>query len=463
MHLHATREEIFVRRPEFGRIFDTWGERTLLEYYQHNFASLTPPSDAVLDTIETEVATVLGDTIGSRARAAVAKSAWVNTADHHGLLHHPYFYTAALARSHHTVRQEQTATVTLPFGGISLSNDSFPRGFSFHDPAANLHRIFFKSLRDRRLPVYALTPMSRAEFLHEQARTHSLPLAPEAKLRLNYFFEAALADVRTWSQDTFSRQLTVLNAVLWQVLFADTRGDFIYLQIDDIANRLLHDRHLINDTPIHKLLFTPAWRQTYIELFAGISGAHTDTSGTHFFWYIDQNQRTRRSLFIHGNALVTAEGDIEIPLEPERIAALLQARELMPGTTLILLLLQGVEGLTCGGGPSQLEYLSETMHAWATLLARQGGRAATITPTTHIWCADNTLCTITTKTTIDTKLATLFDILLYTDNASAFVDTALETTTLGDTIDAMIPTLYTMYTKQASHCTDTTRVPTIQL
>jgi hypothetical protein len=463
MNLNDLRKEIFARRPEFGKVFATWGDKTLLHYYKQNFAPLTPSSHTVLSAIETEVSAVLGTTVGARARTAVAQSAWVNTADHHGLVHHPYFYTTALARSHGSVRKENQATVTLPFGGVSLSNDSFPRGFSFHDANTALCRVFFKSLQDRRLPVYALAPMSRTEFIHEQKRANSFTLAPQAKLRLMHFFEAVLADERVWSQTTFSRQLTALNAVLWQVLFADSRGDFVYLQIDDIANRLLLKKHLVTTTPIYELLFTPAWRQTYIELFTGISGAHTDTTGTHFFWYIDHNHHTRRSLFIRGDTLATAEGDIEIPLDPERIAAGLQSRELMPGTTLMLLLLHSVEGLACGGGPSQLEYLTQTMAAWTALRIRLGHLDPTVIPTTHIWCADNTLCAVTSKGTTDTKLATLFDILLYADDVTSFIDTALETTTLGATIDAMAPTLYTMYTRLPVNCPDTIRVPTIQL
>lgn len=447
MNLTDIRNDIFARRPEFKKIVETWGDKTLLAYYSQGFKPLCTPSTAVLDAIEKTTAKVLGAEIGIHAREAIALQKWVNTADHHGLLHNPYFYTAALARSSTKVRKESKTTVTLPFGGVSLSNDSFPRGFSFHDQNLTLKKVFFKSLKERRLPVYALAPMHKTELEHEKERCFSLDIKKNAQQKLQEFFEAMITDSRVWSQDTFSAQLTVLNSIVWKELFSDTRGDFVYIQIDDVANELLLSRHLVEKTEIHSLLFESSWRELFVTLYSGIAGAHTENTGTHFFWYIDYKQETRRRLLLDGAALRTHEGDIAIELVPERIAQGLQKRELMPSTALMLIMLVGVEKLACGGGPSQLQYLSSYMQKWKELKTLCGLSFEQV-PLTSIWCADNTLFQVSSPEMQHTPLATLIDVLLYESNPAEKIDTALATTTLEETFNAMAPTLYTMYTKQ---------------
>jgi hypothetical protein len=461
MDLSTLRAEIFKTQPEFGNLVGAWGNETLLTYYKQTFSPLVPPSKLILDIIEDETGKVLGAKLGAQTRATVAATQWVNTADHHGLLHHPYFYTVALARSEATVRGTNPVTVTLPFGGVSLSNDSFPRGITFHNEHAVLERIFFKSLRDRRLPVYALSPMTRAEFEHERNRVLAHTSLANVKAKLNYFFTTILHDDRCWSMDTFSRQLTAMNATWWRILFGQNRGDFVYLQIDDIANRLLLDHHLTNTTAIHELLFNADWRTLYKYLFRGITGAHSDTAGTELFWYIDMNHCTRRSLVIRDNDLVTREGDITIPLTPERIAIGLERQELMPSTALILLLIHGEETLACAGGSNQLHYLGETMQAWSTLRAHFGAHSNPI-PTTTIWCGDNALFAIAATGKRTTELATLFDLYLRSDDAQLLIDEALAHIPLNATIDAILPMLYKIYHHTSTDYTNTI-IPTIQL
>lgn len=442
------REEVFRLKPHFGEVVRKWGDKTLLEYYGQEFSNLHEPLSSVLDAIEIETSSIFGDDVGLCAAASLKQEKWVNTADHHGLLCHPYFYTNALARSHDSIRNNSGVTVTLPFGGVSLGNDSFPRGFFFHDAAGKEERIFFKSLKERRMPICMLLPMQREELLHEQVRSHSFTLSHRAHEQLDLLFANLLADERIWNQKKYSAQLTRMNSVLWHTLFKDTRGEFVYLEIDSVVQRLLLEKHLVSETQIFNLIFNTSWRAMFVELFAGVFGSHNGESGTHLFWYIDYAQKTRRSLFILNNSLVTKEGDVTIPITPESIAEGLRTRTLMPSTALTLILIHGVEKLACGGGHSQLTYLSTMMEKWNILLARFSQN--TETPNPAIYCGENTLFQGTSQATGKTPLSSCIDILLYSSDISSFIDQALTETSMAATVDAMIPSLNNLSSKEVS-------------
>ena len=439
------RAEVFLRKPEFAALVRTWGDKTLLEYYGQDFLPTLAPSEDILDVIESEVAGILGADVATSARHATLTQGWVNTADHHGLLHHPYFYTTSLALSHKDVCGDALATVALPFGGVSLGNDSFPRGFSFHDSDVKLQKIFFKSLKYRRLPIYALSPMTKEELLHEKQRATSFSLTKQAHTRLQSFFNALIDDPRVWSQETYSAQLTVMNSILWQQLFGKERGDLVYLEIDSVVRKLLLEKHLQKETDVYNLVFNPKWREKFVELFAGIQGSHDSDSGTHLFWYIDKDALTRRRLTISGGNLVTPDGLTTIPLTQAAILEGLRSRTLMPSSALTLIIVQEVENLVCGGGPNQIHYLAEYTKQWKVLVEYFGKKHRD--STISIWCEDCALFRTTNKENKKHAVSTLIDILLYIDEKSITIDSTLSTTKISTSIDLMIPTLYTLFTR----------------
>ena len=52
MNLTDIRNDIFARRPAFKKVIETWGEKTLLEYYTQDFKPLHESSSAVFETIQ---------------------------------------------------------------------------------------------------------------------------------------------------------------------------------------------------------------------------------------------------------------------------------------------------------------------------------------------------------------------------------------------------------------------------
>ncbi|MFM2381991.1 MAG: hypothetical protein RLZZ76_758 [Candidatus Parcubacteria bacterium] len=442
MTLEEMREAVLEKRPNFKKVLDLWGGKTLLDYYTQNFENLGTPSQDFLSALHTETKLLFGEGIAAQTVTAIKNKRWVNTADHHGLLCHPYFYSAALARSHKSVRGEDTVTLTLPFSSVSLSNDSFPRGFFFHDSEGAVQKIFFKSLKDKRMPVYALPPLTEIEYLHAIRHYAHFPLSKNASLRLTSFLETLETHEPLWSQTSYNAQLTLMNALLWKHMFGDERGEFVYIPIEDIVVRLLLEKHLVQETILHHVLFDPLWRSDFLPLFFGESQNH---KGTEIFWFIDYTERCSRPLVVHGDTLTTKEGDVTIPLTPEAIAKGLKEKTLMPSTALMMILLQGEEGVACGGGPSQLEYLDTYMKKWSALLTKHS--ITSTIPNTQIWCADNTLFQIhTSALTTKSSLATLIDLLLYKITTEE-VDSALTSTHIEKTVAAMTPTLYAMYTQ----------------
>jgi hypothetical protein len=457
MTVKEMRDVVFEKRPKFKKIIDAWGEKNLLDYYSQEFKNLRDPSTDFLSALYSETLKYFPEHVAKDAVASLTTEKWVNTADHHGLLCHPYFYTTALTRSHGAIRKEQAVTVTLPFSCISTSNDSFPRGFFFHDAEGNTQKIIFKSLKNRHLPVYVLPPLTKEEFVIDIQAVHRVALSNSAQKRLLDFLESLEHHETLWDQPSYSAQLIIMNAILWKSLFGDSRGEFVYIPIEDIVVKLLLAKHLKTDTTLGKVLFEKKWRDSFATLFYP---KQTKPKGTEFFWYIDYKENASRPLSLVGNSLQTHEGDVTISLTPEGIEKGLRNKTLMPSTALMMILLQGEEGVACGGGPNQLEYLDEYMSKWAHLCSEHG--VETNIPTTQIWCEANTLFHIKNSEG-NSEPATLFDVLLHCDNPSSFIDEALKNTSINSSVDTLIPTFYYLYTRTKTLTTEVLKTQSLDI
>jgi hypothetical protein len=444
--LEQIRAEVFAHRRLFGEVAHAWRDVTCLEYASQNFPNLLTPTDTVLSAIEQETTMLLGPSAGRHARASLEEQRWVSTADHHGLLNHPYFYTAALLRSHHKVRPLGNTTVVLAFGNVSLSNDSFPRGFFFHDAHFREARFHLKSLHERRMPVFGLPPVLKGAFVKECERSMHQPLASRARERIALFLERIAESDTVWSQETYGAQLTILNAVWWKTLFGEARGELVYLEIESVVRRLLLEQHLITETPLHKIFFDAQWRSRYLTLFEGIFGAHGENFGTHFFWYADRVKNMRRQLFVRGDIMETANGDVSISLTPDAVREKIVSRELVPGTALNLITVHAEGLLASAGGLSQIEYLKTMSERWNKLLGSFGEAHAL--PNPSIFCGEQALFGLCTEDG-RVSLASLMDLYLYMeDDRNTAIDHAIEEAPFYGTLDAMMPTLYWLLTRE---------------
>lgn len=459
MDVARMKEEIFGMRPAFRDVVETWKERTWLEYYAQVFELPLAPSEDLLVALESEVKLACMDTsLSKRAVDMLREKRWVSTADHHGLLNHPYFYGSNCAQ--YLARPQEKIHMTLSFGNVSLGNDSFPRGFFFHNREGGLERFFFKSLHDRSMPVSVLPHTQREIFKREYDRMGSISLASPAREKLLVFLDALLETEAVWEAGTYSRQLTRMNEVLWKQFFKEPEEALVYLEAEKVVTRLLLEKHFREPTPIRTLLFNAEWREQYQELFEGIQGAHSGTHGTHFFWYIDSESRMRRSLWIHGGTLRTREGDVVIELSPEALEEGLREGRLVVGTALTLLMLH-VEKLTCGGGVSQLMYLESMLQSWNTLLESMGLEKDEAIHTS-ILSGEFTLFGIVGRNKVP-HIASFVDVLIHDADPRTQLRKALEITPIGDTIDAMIPQLYKLLAHKEVTVDTSFHIPLISL
>lgn len=462
MNIKDARAKLFSLKPIFGEIITKWQDKTWLDYYSNTFDGLLSPSIDILNAIEKETSKILGKKLGKDARDSIEEKKWVDTADHHGVLMHPYFYSGALARSHPKTISKSKATVVLAFGNISLSNDSFPRGFFFRDRNFKEEKIYFQSLRHRSRPVFGLTAMPKSQLIKEIERVQYLSLDNTPKKRLNDFLNTILNDDRVWQKELYSEQLTLINQILWKKLFNSTRGDLIYLEIDTVVRNLLLEKHIFGRTNITSLLFNQEWREAFHSLFDNVQGSHQGLAlGTELFWYIDEQDEKRKSLFIEGNDLVSLDRKIKIALTPDIIYSHILKRILLPSTALTLIITHLEEKLASAGGFSQVKYLGDIQNAWETLLSRFCIKKNF--PNPSIFSGEFCIACLEGKG--EKQTASLIDILLYIDTHKKtigdIINNTLENTSVLKSVHAMVPDLLRLATGEKYEVEDYLNINTI--
>jgi hypothetical protein len=117
MNFDDMRAEVFRQKPHLQDVVSASGHLTSTAYYAQVFPNLSLSSPDILDALEKETALILGSDTGEKARMSLERTQWTNTADHQGLLCHPYFYATALARSNKAVRDGGGVTRTQTLGG----------------------------------------------------------------------------------------------------------------------------------------------------------------------------------------------------------------------------------------------------------------------------------------------------------------------------------------------------------
>lgn len=440
MTLEEAKQLVFTEKPVLAAIYGQYCKKTWLDYAKEQFpktSMLGKQKNELLTAFEKLLIPLIGKEKTDRAAATLEKTGFVSTADHHGILWHPFFSNSALLRSHPSVLPAGDSTIVLSCGGISLNNSSYPRGIFFHDRHLREVRLNFASLHTHRRSVYGHPPLSRIKFELEVAKVDALDLSDTAKKQLHDFLQAVTQILQ--KKDRYSDELTSINDILWETLFGTQNGSLIYLEAESLIRTILLDIHLEKETLIHSILFNESCRNAYLKQYEGILGAH-DTAqqkGTHLFWYIDEQEQVRKQLWIEGNSLTTADKTWSILLHPDTIRRHLERFELLPSMALCYSMLAFYYGLTLGGGFSQVQYLGSMKQAFASVCATWGDDSL-ISPRTDIFTGE--YITMGLGNDHATVPATLIDILLWsgTDRTS-IINRQLEISTVGESLDLMMP------------------------
>lgn len=437
MTLEEAKTILFKEKPEFARLWQTYGEKTWIEYAKENYKvqNFAPERQGEFFEVLTEtLLPLLGEEKTKRTINTIKQNSLVSTADHHGILCHPFFSNGSLLRSHRHIVNTESAIISFACGSISPSNSSYPRGIFFHDHNLKEERIPFLSLKDRKRPLYGIKSIKKEDIEKHLHRISAMNLKASAKKKLHNFLLKIVNSPLVWEQEYVSAQFTIINDILWTLLFGNNRGNLVYLETETLVRNLLLKHHIFTTSPISDILFNEETRSLYVHEFEGILGAHdaNKNKGSHIFWYIDPKENTRKQLYLKGPYLQTNDGKVIISLTPETISTHLLDFTLMPTMAFSYSILAFYYGITLGGGFSQIQYLEEMSIAFKKIVKDH-------TPTkTNIFTGEEVLLTAGNEQ--NTRPASLIDLLLYsdTDRIDA-IDEEIENTKINDTLSLMTP------------------------
>lgn len=442
MNTDEVKKIVFREKPAFGAFYEKWKDKTWIEYLKAVKLPKKPQTKEnleLLDVFEEQATEILGQEKAILGKKTLEENFFVSTCDHHGILNHPFFLNASLARS-----RKEKCVVVFAFGGISVSNSSYPRGVFFHDENLEENRIPFISLKHKSRPLYGIPAISKEkiEKKFDSAISKSEDLTSK---KLEQIKEIIVSHERIFKLDTFSKQCSLGTNILWKETFGANRGELIYLEIEALVSALLLKIHLKTETEIYKIIFDRVWRESFLKNTNGITGSHDQAkkSGSHFFWYTDKEKRLQ--LFTNGNFLETLDKKISFEITPENISKLLAEQKILPTMALSFSVISFYHGLSCGGGFSQIDYLPQMEQAYKKTLEENGQKFKTENLVNNIFTGEFILAAFKEKN--KNIPASLLDLFIYGDfELSTKIDALLEKTKIGDTLLLEMPEFYKIIT-----------------
>ncbi len=439
MLLEQAKKIVFEKRPAFGQIYTKYKDKKWVEYIKQNHIRNSqlknePEFRAIFNKI---VSDLLGKDKADRAWNSLKKTGFASTADHHGLLCHPFFSNMAIARSSPLVSDKADFQITFSVGGVSPTNSSFPRSVFFHNKNLELEKIHLISLAHRQRPLYGIPAISKNDLVKIKDHIFLENISKSGKTRFINFIEKSLCDKNIWKQKRFCEQLTIINNIWWQEIFGQERGELLYLEAEEIIKSVLIE-HISKKEILSEIFFDKERRDLYIQNFENISGAHNsnDKTGSVLFWLIDQKKNKRKVLFLNGELLETLDGE-KIELSPEKILEGLENYSLMPSMALCYSILAFYYGITLGGGFSQIQYLAEMKKSWNKVFPEFQNNTENVR--TDVFSGEVVIAGSFSNE--ESRPATLADFLVHTKNAeeaNLLAEKALDKTTIGESIDAMM-------------------------
>jgi hypothetical protein len=357
MHHEEVRARVIEKSPVLGEIISKHGSKTLFNYFSE---TLAPAPDSVerkgpmLSVLSGMAGDLIGPGVVENIQKEMQSNYSVSTADHHGPLTHPFFVGSNVARSITLRESDMKNVVVLACGGISLSNSSFPRGLLFHNEEGESQRVLFAPWRDRLHPVYGYRAYSNISIE-----------------KLSQEIQALYNSPRVYQFKTFSEQITHTNYHLWKKMPGLEEMNLIYLQQEDVVNKLLVEHHIPRKTILYKLLTDEKYLSSFQREFNGVKGAFSgDGKGTFLFWALVHGRR--EALRLEGDVLVNSDRSYILRMTPKTIIEAINKHELFPSMALMFIVCAFYHGLTCLGGFSQVTYLGQMKKAYLALLEEMG-------------------------------------------------------------------------------------------
>ncbi len=368
----SDKEAIFEKRPHLANVSKVFGGLSLLEYAKKNlkessFTSLTPREE-ITETISELVTPRLGRTVSLQVSKYLKKYRYISTVDHHGPLTLPSFVQGNVVQAEVNKAYGESVVLVLSTGGVSLDNNSFPRGLTLHDESGKESRLPLLSLKQRHKSVLAVSAYTKKDIqrFFSQARL----IFPDLP------FQKIYSDKKTLSFFSYWEQVMRTNHSLFQILPLFSKMHFVTLPIEILVTELLLKYHMKKNSEIGRIFFQVSWREAYLKASDGISGAydHATQKGTELFWRLKNGRREQ--LFVRGDVLRNENGDFSLKLTPKAVTKSLQKKEIFASYAICLVVVSFWGGIVCGGGYSQVDYFSELKDRYASMLQNFGEKGS---------------------------------------------------------------------------------------
>jgi hypothetical protein len=384
---HLT-EMVFAKSPILKENFEKNGKKTLFEHaqsYRENKLSVSALArrPELVSAVSARAIKIFGEEIAHSIAKQLEKNFFVSTADHHGMICHPFSLSANLIGATQASALENLLVFSC--GNVSLNNSSFPKGLIFHSDSHDYRAIqqlsFFPASENQR-PVlgvqgYTIKDIARVK-RNLWSMVKSKTVRMEVAEKITETIDGVYAKPNILGIESFSNQVSLTNMSLWQKFFStnQTAPRLVYIDQESLVSDLLLSHHLFKETMISRIIFDETVASIFSKHFDGIRGGFSkkEKKGSYLFWAIPEGAKYRQQLWLEGCELVSADGSCRIPLEAEAIAEKLESGELVPSMLLTFLVLSFYYGLKCLGGFLQPSYLTAMKHAYSQTLRDMGAK-----------------------------------------------------------------------------------------
>ncbi|MDA1316753.1 MAG: hypothetical protein O3B87_01870 [bacterium] len=460
--LEKIRSALFQNRKVLGQLYREMGDISLYDYIKHQSKSsfISDPSrrKEIIGIISDEVERLLGKERAVSCAEQLERNYFVITADHHGPLCQQNFLTGHLLAATTTLNGENNNQniIVLSCANISFDNVSFPRGLVYHtvnNGEVILNSFPFFPRKVRPFPVFRF-PHYEKEFVDENFQklklTEKANLSESQFISLQETIDSIFLKEDQFKLDSFSDQVTVMNAQLWQKYLTskhEGKINLVTLEQENIVMKALLKYHLSGTTEIDELLFSQKLIPYIEQYFDGISGAFDlkNKKGTYMFWGYPKDAKYRAQLWRRGDFLETEDGSFRVKLDPTGIRQALEEKTIYPSTLLSFILLSFYYGLKLAGGYRQIDYFTSMKHAYDKLQMhiKSAPLNEPSTPETTELDPSRPIIAFLKTPSGDFIPATGLDMILYgQDNMWETFGEMMKTITLGDAINRACPSYY---------------------
>jgi len=196
-------------------------------------------------------------------------------------------------------------------------------------------------------------------------------ISPQTAEYYSFLLDEYYRDAFVLAQRRYSDQCSVLNFSLCKALFPEF--DFAFVNISDIAVALMEEQLADQSSLIFKLLFYPGFRLELIRQLDGIDECW-DTKkslGSILFWLIEDDKVEPFSF--HCDDILFAK-NYQLSLQPEKIIEALRAGTVIPGMSLVIIMLMFSFGVSCVGGVRQMATARTIQRAVAGIVGHYSER-----------------------------------------------------------------------------------------